>query len=157
MRYAGAILYPRLLTSSGNPKYPLESMGSRCQGSGLRFYEGGQPRWQSAGCDPEQVTTENLWRDQILAAQAAGLSILGPQQDRTRSWARDQAAVETYPAGCLEVQTADNPRRFTATPSTLSGVVSNPRRNNRSQGHQPGFFHDVLIVLRGIRVYLSSR
>ena len=55
---------------------------------------------------------EKLWREPILAAQPAGLTILGPQQDRTRSWARDQAAVETYPAVRLEVQTADNPRRL---------------------------------------------
>jgi hypothetical protein len=101
---------------------------------------------------------EKLWREPILAAQPAGLTILGPQQDRTRSRARDQAAVETYPAVRLEVQTADNPRRLQLRHRLFSGVLLETlAETDRSQGRQPGFFHDVHIgVFRGIRVYLSS-
>jgi hypothetical protein len=44
----------------------------------LRFSGAGRPQWESAGPDAKEAALKKLRREQILAAHAAGLTILGP-------------------------------------------------------------------------------
>ena len=50
---------------------------------------------RAAGSDPKQVTIKKLLREQILAAQAAGLTILN-FMDRLQAGLETRPAVETY-------------------------------------------------------------
>jgi hypothetical protein len=78
---------------------------------------------RAVGSDPKQVTIQKLSREQMLAAQAAGLTIPEPQLDRTRSRARDQAGRRDLSAEFIETETADNPRRLKQRHRLFSGVL----------------------------------